>query len=216
MKRFFGILASVLVVMAFCCALVGCGGSSDSATEEEESALSGEMTATIQVEGYDPIVVNLDPENAPISCERFVTLAREGYYDGKRFYRVVPGFCLQGGTINDSASGDDPELETIVGEFTENNQANKLSDDFRRGSIAMARTNDPNSAKSTFFITLATSVNVSESLNGKYAAFGKVTADGMKVVDQIVKNCSSYIDPQSGTISEISEMPVIQSITIQE
>lgn len=219
MKKLIGMLVSVAAVAALCCALVGCGSgstSSKSSPSDGDEAVSGTVRATIQVEGYDPIEVDLDADSAPISVERFTTLAKNGYYDGLRFYRIVQGFCLQGGTIGDSASGDDSDLEPIVGEFTENKQDNPLSEDFRRGTIAMARTGQYDSAKSTFFITLATSVNVSNSLDGQYAAFGKVTADGMKVVDQIVYDYSKYATGNNGAIDNPVDMPVIQSITIEE
>lgn len=220
MKKIISISLTLIAAVVLCCALVGCGGSQASSTAKSSSASagssSGSLRAVIQVEGYDPIEVDLDAESAPLSVERFTTLATDGYYDGMRFYRIVQGFCLQGGTLGDSAAGNDPDLEPIVGEFTANNQTNKLSDDFRRGTIAMARTGDYDSAKSTFFITLATNVNVSNSLNGQYAAFGKITANGMKVVDQIVYDYSQYATGENGAINDPADMPVIESITIQE
>lgn len=221
MKKIIAISLSLIAAAVLCCALVGCGGSQSSSTAKSSgsqagSGTSGSLRAVIQVEGYDPIEVDLDAESAPISVERFTTLATDGYYDGMRFYRIVQGFCLQGGTIGDTAAGDDPSLEPIIGEFTVNNQENKLSDDFRRGTIAMARTGQFDSAKSTFFITLATNVNVSNSLNGQYAAFGKVTANGMKVVDKIAYDYSQYATGENGAIDNPADMPVIQSITIQE
>lgn len=219
MKRTLSILLTIVAAAVLCCALAGCGGassgSSSSSSQSGSSQSSDKIHATIQVEGYDPIELDLDPTEAPLSVERFTTLAEQGYYNGLKFYRIAPGFCLQGGTYGNSSAGDDPDLEPITGEFTQNNQSNKLSDDFRRGSIAMARTGQFDSAKSTFFITLATSVNVSNSLNGQYAAFGKVTADGMKVVDQIVYDYSKYATGENGAINNPDDMPVIESITIE-
>lgn len=219
MKKIVSILFSAVAVSALCLALMGCGGSSASssaASSGSQSSSGSGPRATITVEGYDPIEVDLDAENAPLSVERFTTLAKDGYYNGLAFYRIVPGFCLQGGTIGNSAGGDDPSLEPIVGEFTQNKQENKLSDDFRRGTIAMARSSVFDSAKSTFFITLATNNNVSQSLNGQYAAFGKVTAAGMKIVDKIVYDYSAYATGDMGAIVNPEDMPIIESITIEE
>lgn len=216
-------------------ALTGCQGnsnananSSDSSTStmssripeatstiQEEDLYSGTHHAVIYVEGYDPIEVTLDADAAPISVTNFINLSNEGYYNGLNFYRVVENFCLQGGTKGNTASGSDEDLETITGEFSSNGVQNPLADNFGRGTIAMARTSLPNSATSTFFITLADNDIVGTSLDGQYAAFGTVDADGMLVVDQIVSDAIGAVDDDSmGTISDEDLQPTITRIEI--
>lgn len=184
-------------------------------TFTEDELLSGKHHAVIYVEGYDPIEVELDADSAPISVTNFVNLANEDYYNGLTFYRVVDGFCLQGGTSGNSASGTDNNLGTITGEFSSNGVNNPLADSFGRGTIAMARTQLPNSATSTFFITLGTNDMVGTSLDGQYAAFGTIDEDNMETVDKIVSDTIGFVDDDyMGSISDESMQPVITRIEI--
>lgn len=153
-------------------------------------------TARIDVKDYGTITVELDQEAAPITCANFVELANSGFYDGLTFHRIEPGFVIQGGDPNGNGTGGSEH--DIVGEFAENGYKNDLS--HVRGTISMARANDPNSASSQFFIMHQDNTG----LDGKYAAFGTVT-DGMDVVDAICEDASN------GTLSE---NPVINSVTI--
>ena len=114
---------------------------------------------------------------APITVGNFVKLAGEGFYDGLKFHRVIPGFMIQGGCPNGTGTGG-PGY-TIKGEFSSNGIANDLK--HTRGVISMARAMDPDSAGSQFFIM----VDDAPYLDGQYAAFGKVT-EGMETADQIV------------------------------
>lgn len=180
----------------------------------DQEIVSGTHHVVLTVEGYDPITIELDGDAAPITVTNFANLVGNGYYDGKTFYRIVEDFCLQGGTLGNNASGNDPSLLTITGEFEENGVDNPLADNFDRGTVAMARTNQPNSATSTFFITLGDSSQVGSSLDGKYAAFGTIDESGMATVDQIVADYAANVDePTMGAISDESKQPVIQSIT---
>lgn len=181
----------------------------------EDELLSGKHHAMIYVDGYDPIEVELDADAAPISVTNFVNLVNEEYYNGLTFYRVVEDFCLQGGTSGNSASGTDNDLGTITGEFSSNGVANPLADDFGRGTVAMARTQLPNSATSTFFITLGTNDIVGTSLDGQYAAFGTIDEDGMLIVDEIVNDSIGFVDDDyMGSISDEQNQPVIKRIEI--
>jgi len=121
--------------------------------------------------------VELYPEIAPNTVYNFVSLARKGFYDGLTFHRVIPGFMIQGGDPDGVGTGG-PGY-TIKGEFKANKFANDLH--HSRGVLSMARTSDPNSAGSQFFIMVADSAH----LDGSYAAFGKVTK-GVEEVDRIV------------------------------
>nr|WP_253200798.1 peptidylprolyl isomerase [Clostridium sp. CF012] len=127
------------------------------------------------------IKIELYPEIAPNSVRNFVSLIQKGYYDGLIFHRVMPGFMIQGGDPEGTGGGG-PGY-SIAGEFSENGFNNELK--HGKGVISMARTGEPNSAGSQFFIVVADSANNSASLDGKYASFGKVT-EGMESADKIV------------------------------
>ena len=134
----------------------------------------------------------------------FVNLAQNGFYDGLTFHRIIEGFMMQGGDPNgDGTGGSD---RNIVGEFSENGYDNTLS--HTRGAISMARSNDYNSASSQFFIVHEDNT---ESLDGKYAAFGYVT-EGMDIVDEICESANPT--DENGTIAA-EDQPVINTITIR-
>ena len=124
-------------------------------------------------------VITLYPDEAPITCENFEKLVKDGFYDGLKFHRVVDGFMAQGG--DPSGDGTGGSSETIKGEFSQNGVENNLS--HTRGVVSMARSNDPDSASSQFFICYS---DDDTFLDGQYAAFGKVT-EGMDVVDSFLK-----------------------------
>ena len=114
---------------------------------------------------------------APISASNFAKLATEGFYDGLKFHRVIPGFMIQGGCPLGTGTGG-PGY-SIKGEFSANGVKNDLK--HTRGVLSMARAMDPDSAGSQFFIM----VDDAPYLDGQYAAFGKVT-EGMETADKIV------------------------------
>ena len=132
--------------------------------------------AIIMLEGEKAIVIELYPEIAKNTVNNFISLAKSGFYDGLIFHRVIKGFMIQGGCPEGTGAGG-PGY-SINGEFTANGFENNLLHD--RGVISMARTMDPNSAGSQFFIMH----EKNESLDTKYAAFGKVI-EGMEYVDEI-------------------------------
>ena len=130
----------------------------------------------LNVKDYGEIKIELDWENAPISCANFVSLVNKKFYDGLTFHRIIKGFMIQGGDPLGNGTGG-PGY-SIKGEFAINGVDNKLS--HKRGVISMARAMNPNSAGSQFFICDADD----EFLDKQYAAFGKVIS-GMEVVDKI-------------------------------
>ena len=164
----------------------------------------GTCYADITVKDYGTITVELDGEAAPITVSNFVSLAQEGFYDGLTFHRIISGFMIQGGDPNGNGTGGSETR--IVGEFSQNGHENPLS--HTRGCISMARSNDPDSASSQFFIVHEDSV----FLDGQYAAFGYVT-EGMNVVDAICAAAEPTDD--NGTIPAEAQ-PVIESVTIRE
>lgn len=175
--RFF----QVLFVCVILTIVGGCGSSGEVQTEEKESkpaqVIEDNPIVTIMMENNDVIKVELYPTIAPNTVNNFISLAESGFYDGVIFHRVIPGFMIQGGDPEGTGTGG-PDY-SIKGEFTSNGFNNELKHE--RGVISMARTKDPNSAGSQFFIMVSDSSN----LDGEYAAFGKVT-EGMEVVDNIV------------------------------
>lgn len=139
----------------------------------------------IEMENGGIIEIELYPEIAPITVKNFEKLVAEGFYDGLIFHRVISGFMIQGGDPTGTGySGSD---ESIKGEFLANGVVNKLS--HTRGVISMARSQNPNSASSQFFICHEDAV----FLDGNYAAFGKVTK-GIEVVDEIAAVATDGMD----------------------
>ena len=139
----------------------------------------------IEMENGKKIKVELDPASAPISCENFEKLVREGFYDGLIFHRVIKGFMIQGGCPQGTGTGG-PGY-TIKGEFAANGVDNPIK--HTRGVISMARAADPDSAGSQFFIVHEDAPH----LDGQYAAFGHVV-EGMDVVDEIANTRTNFRD----------------------
>lgn len=140
---------------------------------------------TIEMEDGKNIKVELYPEIAPNTVNNFISLVKRGYYDGLIFHRVIEGFMIQGGCPEKSGMGG-PGY-SIKGEFSENGFENDLNHEV--GVISMARSADPDSAGSQFFLMHKKSPH----LDGKYAAFGKVI-EGMEVVNEIAKTDTDYLD----------------------
>jgi cyclophilin family peptidyl-prolyl cis-trans isomerase len=128
---------------------------------------------------FGPITLELDREKAPITVENFLRYVDSGFYDNLIFHRVIPRFMIQGGGMD----GELKEKEDGKRGGIKNESGNGLSN--VRGSIAMARTNDPNSATCQFFINLVDN-NRLDTAGGGYTVFGKVS-DGLDVVDKIAK-----------------------------
>ncbi len=144
-------------------------GESTSKTTEAPTKETKQM-ATITMENGGVIELEFYPKDAPKTVENFVTLAKKGFYDGLTFHRVEPGFVVQGGDPNGNGTGG-PGYQ-IKAEFNANPHV--------RGTLAMARSADTDSAGSQFYICL----DPAPFLNGKYTVFGHVTK-GMEVVDKI-------------------------------
>ena len=140
---------------------------------------------TIEMENGGIIKAELYPEVAPNTVNNFISLINKGFYNGVIFHRVIPGFMIQGGDPKGQGIGG-PGY-SIRGEFTANRFENNLKHD--RGVLSMARTMNPNSAGSQFFIM----VEKAPHLDGQYASFGKVI-EGMDVADAIVNTRTDRMD----------------------
>ncbi len=184
------VVCYLLVLTMVVAGLSGCGSKYS----------SGKHHAEIQIKDYGTIKLELDADTAPITVENFAKLVNEKFYDGLTFHRIISGFMIQGGDPKGNGLGGSGE--TIKGEFSENGVENNIS--HKRGVISMARSNDPDSASSQFFIVHQDS----NYLDGQYAAFGKVT-EGIEIVDKICEN-TEVVD-RNGTVEKANQ-PVIESI----
>ena len=198
-KKYFIILMLLFTILFSSCGSKDSSSSKDSnnkskndsskTTSDDKSTQN--PVVTIEMEDGANIKIELYPKVAPNTVNNFISLVQNGFYNGLIFHRVIPGFMIQGGSSQDNGIGG-PGY-TIKGEFTENGFKNDLK--HTRGVISMARTVEPNSAGSQFFIM----VNDYPSLDGKYAAFGKVT-DGMTEVDKIVNTPTDNSEKSSSGV----------------
>ena len=208
MRKLLSICLAALLVLS----LAGCGKTSvvgitttsKAPAANEESQGVGTHHAEIDIQDYGTITVELDGDIAPITVQNFMDLANDGFYDGLTFHRIISGFMMQGGDPNGNGTGGSEN--TIKGEFSSNGVENTLS--HTRGAISMARSQDPDSASSQFFICHADST----FLDGQYACFGYVT-DGMDVVDAVCEAAQPTDD--NGTIPA-DQQPVITAIRITD
>ncbi len=158
--------------------------------------------AEIVVQNYGTIHLELYRKDAPETVDNFMKLAKEGFYDGLTFHRIMEGFMMQGGCPEGNGRGNSGKY--IKGEFSANGFENNISHE--RGVISMARGEGYDSASCQFFIVHQDSPH----LDGKYAAFGRVTS-GLEVVDDICESARPL--DNNGTIADYAQ-PVITSITI--
>ncbi|WP_315082086.1 peptidylprolyl isomerase [uncultured Clostridium sp.] len=180
----------LLLVFVSSLGLVGCGNFKDNNTKQNaESNSTTEDTysnspevignlplATINVKDYGVIEAVLYPETAPNTVNNFIDLANKGFYNNLKFHRIIKDFMIQGGDPNGDGTGGPGH--SIEGEFASNGIANGLK--HTKGVLSMARSQNPNSAGSQFFIMTGDAPH----LDGEYAAFGKVVS-GFDVLDKI-------------------------------
>lgn len=140
----------------------------------------------ITMQNGKTIDIELDATAAPITCENFLKLVNQGFYNGLTFHCVIPGFMIQGGDPDGNGTGG-PGYE-IKGEFSANGFKNDLKHTL--GVLSMARTMIPDSAGSQFFIMVADAPH----LDGQYAAFGKITENAQAAVDISRVNRNMYND----------------------
>ncbi|NMA51009.1 MAG: peptidylprolyl isomerase [Mollicutes bacterium] len=148
---------------------------------------------TMEFEKYGTITIELYPEKAFNTVANFVNLIEDKFYDDNTVHRVQKGFVIQGG--DPTGKGNGGPGYSIKGEFSENGHDNDLK--HTKGVISMARTNDPDSAGSQFFIV--TNDDAKYSLDNKYAGFGKVI-EGMDVIEKIEKEKFKYTNEQMGML----------------
>ena len=210
MKKLTSALLALLIAGSLFC-LVSCGNAGQPAggSDPSETAAAGTndsggengdiIMVQIEMENGGIIKLELYPDIAPITVENFVNLVNEGFYDGLIFHRVIKGFMIQGG--DPEGTGNGGSGKTIKGEFALNGVDNPIS--HVRGVVSMGRKgNGYNTGSSHFFICHADK----PSLDGRYAAFGRVYA-GMEVVDVIA------VTPTDGNDKPLVDQ-VIKCITV--
>ena len=213
-------MTGILMLIAMMILMAGCGGNSSSSdeqasdqTQEQAAEQTQEQAepaaepigihhAEIEIADYGTIKVELDGDTAPITVQNFMDLANAGFYDGLTFHRIIDGFMIQGGDPEGTGMGGSDK--NIKGEFEMNGVKNDIS--HVKGVISMARAQDPDSASSQFFITVADA----KFLDSAYAGFGHVT-EGMEIAKKIASDAkptdaNGSIDPK--------EQPVIESIKV--
>ena len=199
--RNFKIFIPLLVALTSCVDVIE--------NDEANNLMENKMTQVTIKTSVGDIQLELNDEKAPITVENFKAIASSGYYEGTIFHRVINGFMIQGGGLtadmNNKSSGTGP---------IQNEANNGLPND--RGTIAMARTMDPHSATSQFFINHKDNAflnHTGETSQGwGYAVFGMVT-EGMDVVDQIAEVTTG----SSGAYQDVPEEVItIESVTISE
>ncbi len=149
-----------------------------------ETAKADATPALLMELKYGPVTITLSPDIAPLASARLTALTQQGFYDGCQFFRVIAGFMAQTGDRSNTGT-QGSSLPDLPAEFSDNAS-------FLTGTVGMARTSDPNSANSQFFICFAPAT----FLDGQYTIVGQVTA-GMDAVAQIKKG-----DPQSGRMAD--------------
>ena len=199
--RNFKIFIPLLVALTSCVDVIE--------NDEANNLMENKMTQVTIKTSVGDIQLELNDEKAPITVDNFKTIASSGYYEGTIFHRVINGFMIQGGGLtadmNNKSSGTGP---------IQNEANNGLPND--RGTIAMARTMDPHSATSQFFINHKDNAflnHTGETSQGwGYAVFGMVT-EGMDIVDQIAEVATG----SSGAYQDVPEEVItIESVTISE
>lgn len=181
-------LWSILIVVFLAAGIVCLTGCEEDETKKEvektetKVVAKPQQTESVQVKlatTMGDIVLELDPARAPVSVANFVQYVNDGFFDGLIFHRVIPGFMIQGGGFDNDLNKKEPRASIV------NETGNKVRN--LRGTIAMARTNAPNSATSQFFINHKDNASLDfDGPYGGYAVFGAVV-EGMHVVDAIAK-----------------------------
>ena len=194
-----------LISLALFPVLASCEPAKEAEKPAASAPAKGEKVRLKTTKG--DIVIQMNAEKAPITVENFLSYVKKKQYDGTVFHRVIDGFMIQGGGFTQEGQ---TLTEKATGKGIVNESKNGLKND--RGSISMARTNDPNSATAQFFINVVDNNMLNFPSNGGYAVFGKVV-EGMDVVDKI-KASKTRADARLG--GDVPVEPVtITSATIE-
>lgn len=191
-----------LAALLFFPVLASCEPAKEAEKPATPPAAAGKVAKVRLKTTSGDIVLELNTEKAPVTVANFLSYVNKKQYDGTVFHRVIDGFMIQGGGFTQEGQS---LTEKSTGKGIANEGKNGLKND--RGTIAMARTSDPNSATAQFFINVVDNDMLNYPSNGGYAVFGKVT-EGMDVVDKI-KGAKTRADARLG-----GDVPV-EPITIK-
>ena len=198
-------LLYLLLALCLMSSIISCAKKTDVKNENKEGEVAVvKPKVEISVKEFGVMQFELDPENAPITVDNFLTLVKSGFYDGLTFHRIIRDFMIQGG--DPTATGMGGSDKNIKGEFVANGVDNKI--EHLRGVISMARSSEFDSASSQFFICHQDAT----FLDGQYAAFGKIIS-GIEVVDKICEEVRVLDD--NGKVNKM-EQPVIEYIKVLE
>lgn len=185
-------IKSVAVAAALSLGLIACAQATD---EEPPAATSSNGVQVVLETTRGDITLELNSEAAPETVDNFLTYVDDGFYDGLIFHRVISGFMIQGGGFDDDMNQKTPR------DPIQNESDNGLSND--RGTIAMARTPNPHSATSQFFINVEDNANLNHrGSQWGYAVFGRVV-EGMDVVDAIVSAETETLTTDMGPMGDV-------------
>jgi peptidyl-prolyl cis-trans isomerase B (cyclophilin B) len=194
-----GLIIVVLLILAFAATWTYAKTASKTVAKPAKKVVVKHPKVEIQMANGKIMIFELYPEYAPATVANFLSLAKSGFYNGLKFHRIIAGFMAQGGDPLGTGMGG--SSKPIKGEFANNGfKQNTLK--HTKGVISMARTGDPNSASSQFFIMAA----ATPGLDGDYAAFGKLI-EGEKTLDEIMKT-PVKLDPNNQD-SAVPLKPVI-------
>ena len=200
---------TVLIIIVTAVALIFFLSPIDQKDQTEYYPEEDQMSLVTISTSAGEIHLELDADNAPITVANFLQLAKDGYYTGTIFHRIIEGFMVQGGGLDEDMTPKPTNTDPI-----QNEANNGLKND--RGTIAMARTMDPHSATGQFFINHKDNDllnHTAETSQGwGYAVFGSVI-DGMDVVDQIALSTTSTV---GGYADAPLEPTIIHSVTVSE
>ena len=200
---------TVLIIIVTAVALIFFLSPIDQKDQTEYYPEEDQMSLVTISTSAGEIHLELDADNAPITVANFLQLAKDGYYTGTIFHRIIEGFMVQGGGLDEDITPKPTNTDPI-----QNEANNGLKND--RGTIAMARTMDPHSATGQFFINHKDNEflnHTAETSQGwGYAVFGSVI-DGMDVVDQIALSTTSTV---GGYADAPLEPTIIHSVTVSE
>ena len=220
MKRIIALVLTAVMLFALPLVFASCGNNKCEYAKTRDIKGRDIKYVEISVRDCGTMVVLLDATTAPVTVANFISLVEDGFYDGLTFHRIMEGFMIQGG----APASNEEALPTIKGEFDENGHKNDIQ--HIEGVISMARTTEPDSASSQFFICNA---DARSSLDGKYAAFGYVVK-GLDTVHKITElgmpktlyyeyyETNPYIWQAygNGMIQNKEDQPVIEYIKVLE
>ena len=201
-------LLKLMLFVAFITAIsVNCNAKKQEIKSESSKMDRPKYELTVFQNGNElgKIILETFPEEAPLHSANFDSLVTTGFYDGTAFHRVIPGFMIQGGDPNtknqpnnpNSWGMGDPSQKRVPAEFN----AGKPGWNHKRGILSAARSNDPNSATSQFFIMHA----AYPSLDGLYSIYGQVL-EGIEVVDKVVSTPSTNDRPNEKVTMQIKKL----------